>query len=86
MTKLADYRFTIEDEAPENITQFVEECCSNCQSNDWYCPDECELLCKARKMDFERIRKKYIEYEGDMVKICAFIKRAKLNLKRGKKQ
>ena len=61
----------------DNINQFCSYSCNNC-NQDWYCPGECELLLKARKMPFEKINKKWIEHDGDLVKVWRYIKHYKL--------
>ena len=62
--------------APNNFEEFAHESCLYC-SNDWYCPSYCDVLEKAQKMDFELIRKKYIEYDGDLEKVWRYIKNTK---------
>lgn len=64
------------EEKFENIDQFCSLCCEHC-NNDWYCPVECELLEKARKMPLEKINAKWIEHEGDIRKIVRYIKQYK---------
>ena len=66
-----------EDYAPTTFEEFAEEVCNNCTANDYYCPSYCDLLEKASKISFERIRKKYIEHEGDIGKVCRYIKNTK---------
>lgn len=62
--------------APNNIKEFAHESCTYC-SCDWYCPSYCDVLEKAEKMDFELIRKKYIQHEGDLTKVWRYIKNTK---------
>ncbi len=69
----------------ENIDQFCSYCCNCCASMpDGYCPCECELLDKARKMPLEKINTKWIEYDGDIPKIARYIRQYNLYGKRNK--
>jgi hypothetical protein len=74
------------EEAKEQIPDFESfrvECCNSCTSNDWYCPSDCEMLEKARKLDFDRILKCYAKHDGDLSKVAGYIKRTKINRKKG---
>ena len=62
---------------PENFEQFKSFACIHC-NNEWYCPSDCDLLEKARKMPFEKIQKKYVEHQEDIVKIARYIRQYKL--------
>lgn len=62
-----------------DIDGFCKWCCDRCTGNDWYCPSECEVLEKARRLDFERIVKYYANHNGDIVKVCRYIKNTKIN-------
>jgi hypothetical protein len=66
-----------------DIDNFCKHACDMCTANDWYCPSECEMLEKARKLDFDRIVKCYAKHDGDMCKVFMYIKSTKINRKRG---
>ena len=66
-----------------DIDTFCKECCGNCTSNDWYCPSACKVLKKARKLDFDRIVKCYAEHDGDLNKVCRYIRNTKINRAKG---
>lgn len=66
------------DEAKQEIPtidSFADELCAYCH-NDWYCSFWCETLRKAEKM-FDRVQQAYARYDGDIVKVDRYIKRAK---------
>lgn len=65
----------VKEEFPTFDT-FAKMFCTNCKSNDWYCPSYCDTLLKAQGR-FERVLKKYAEYDGDLIKVNSYIKRAK---------
>ena len=62
----------------ETIDNFCSYVCNCACSNDWYCPKECDLLEKVRKMPFEKINKKWIEHDGDIRKVERYIKQYKI--------
>ena len=66
-----------------DIESFKSECCQNCTSNDWYCPSDCEMLEKARKLDYDRILKCYEKHDGDLRKVARYIEATKINRKKG---
>lgn len=66
-----------------DIDTFCKTACDNCTSNDWYCPSECEILKKARKIDFDRIIKCFASNNGDLSKVIAYIKQTKITRKKG---
>ena len=66
------------EEKFETIDNFCSYVCNCACSNDWYCPKECDLLEKARKMPFEKINKKWIEHDGDIIKVERYIKQYKI--------
>ena len=66
------------EEKFETIDNFCSYVCNCACSNDWYCPKECDLLEKARKMQFEKINKKWIEHDGDIRKVERYIKQYKI--------
>lgn len=66
-----------------DIDTFCKIACDNCTANDYYCPSECEMLKKARTLDFDRIIKCFANNDGDLYKVFAYIKQAKTNRKRG---
>lgn len=52
--------------------------CDDCTANDWYCPSDCDLLIKLKKMDRNKIFKKYVDSQGDTVAVAKYVKRAKV--------
>ena len=75
-----------EKQAREELVSIDSLChivCNICSSNDWYCPTECDLLIKARKIDFDRIIKCYAQHNGDLVKVCRYIKNTRINRVKG---
>lgn len=56
------------------IEEFRKYICDTCESNDWYCTDDCEFLEKAMKYPIERINKAFEDCEEDIVKLCRRIK------------
>lgn len=74
------------EEAKQEIpdfTAFSREICTSYCSNDWYCPSYCNLLDKAKQIDFDRILTIYAKHNGDMIKVIAYIKRTKIKLLEG---
>ncbi|MCM1059818.1 MAG: hypothetical protein NC452_05950 [Eubacterium sp.] len=61
-----------------DIESFCRQSCTLCTSNDWYCPTYCDMLQKARRMDFERIVEAYARNDEDMAKVYRYIKQAKI--------
>lgn len=59
-----------------DIDTFCHMACTAC-NHDWYCPTHCDMLEKAKKLDFEKIVKSYARNEGDWSKVFRYIKRAK---------
>ena len=75
-----------EQQAREEIStidDFCQCCCDSCTANDYYCPSECVVLQKARKLDFDRIVKCYAEHDGDLNKVCRYIRTTKINRAKG---
>ena len=75
------------DEAREeigDIDNFYKNACYDCTANDWFCPDECDNLKKARQIDFDRIVKAYARYDGDLSKVFRYINQAKIDCKKGR--
>lgn len=70
------------EEKLSNIEDFCKMACNFCNSNDWYCPTECDMLQKARKIGIERISKAYERNGGDIVKVSRYIKQAKIEGRR----
>jgi hypothetical protein len=66
-----------------DIDRFCRCVCDYCTANDWYCPTYCEMLEKARKIDFNRILKCYAKHEGDLMKVVRYIKATKIQRKKG---
>lgn len=76
---------TIEEAREEipDIDSFRTHCCNQCTTNDWYCPSDCEMLEKARKLDFERILKSYARNDGDLTKVSHYIQTTQINRIKG---
>lgn len=76
---------TIEEAREEilDINSFCSQCCDCCTGNDWYCPSECEMLTKSRKLNFARILKCYARHCGDLNKVEQYIKGTKVIRKKG---
>lgn len=76
---------TVEEAREEipDINTFCQLCCDCCKGNDWYCPDECETLQKATKLDFERILKVYAIKDGDLTKVNRYIQTTKIERIKG---
>lgn len=66
-----------------DIENFCSYMCNCWCDNDWYCPSECDVLKKARQLDFDRIIKCYAKHDGDIRKVVAYINATKINRKRG---
>ena len=60
-----------------NIDVFCCTCCNYCTAVEDYCPSECDTLEKARRLDFILIVECYARYDGDLRKVCNFIKNIK---------
>lgn len=71
---------TIEQARSEivDMERFSKICCNNCRS-EGYCPDDCEGLERAKKIDFEEIVGAYARYDGDLSKVKYFIGKKTLN-------
>lgn len=70
-----------EDEAREEIPDIYNFCYDFCTcgcGHEDYCPSECYVLEKARRLDFNRIIKCYARHDGDLQKVCRYIKEAKV--------
>lgn len=61
----------------QNIDMFCRAACESCKS-EWYCPNYCEWLEKARKMPFEKIQKAYVRNQGDMRDVYRYVKNYKM--------
>ncbi len=64
------------EEIPD-FKAFAHAVCTCGCGHDWYCPTYCDTLEKAEQMDFVRILKSYARNDGDLDKVCRYIKRAK---------
>ena len=62
----------------ENIENLCKQLCNSCTSNDWYCPDECKIIERAKQIPFEKIVKSYARNEGQLWKVARFIRRCNL--------
>lgn len=62
------------EEKFETIDNFCAYVCSGACKEEWFCPTECELLQKARKMPLKKINTKWIEHDGDIRKVARYIK------------
>lgn len=80
-----DYKMTEEQARKEipDIDSFCKWSCDCCQTNDWYCPTECDILLKARQLDFNRVVKCYARHRGDLEKVFRYIKATKITRARG---
>lgn len=59
------------------IYTFLAKACLCC-SNEWYCPTYCNVLEKAKRMDFNRILKCYARHDGEMYKVLRWLKQARI--------
>ena len=67
------------EQAKDELTNFEGFChiaCNSCNS-EWYCPTYCDVLEKAKKMDFDLIIKSYARNGGEMWKVFRYIKTTK---------
>lgn len=64
------------EEIPD-IDYFCYEVCTKGCGHEDYCPSECQTLQKARELDFDRIIKSYARNDGDLNKVCRYIKNQK---------
>ena len=60
-----------------DLDSFCYQACHSC-NNDWYCPSYCDILKKARQMDFNRILKRYARNDGEMYKVLRWLKQARI--------
>lgn len=60
-----------------NVDSFCNNACIAC-NHDYYCPSYCDMLEKARKMDYDKIVMAYARNEGDWAKVFRYIKSAKI--------
>lgn len=68
------------EEAKKDIPDLDTFCmlaCNNCGA-DWYCPTYCDVLEKAKRMDFNRILKCYARNGGEMYKVLRWLKKARI--------
>lgn len=70
---------TIEEakEYMPDFDSFCKEACNNCGA-DWYCPTYCDVLEKAKRMDFNRILKRYACNDGEIYKVLRWLKQARI--------
>lgn len=70
---------TVEEAREEipTIDSYISHSCGCCTSNDWYCPNLCEELEKAKRIPFEKIQAAYARHDGDMRKVFRYIKQYK---------
>lgn len=66
----------VKEEYPD-FRAFKRDMCDRCISNDWYCPDLCDVLSKATRIPFEDIQKVIARHDDDMVKTIRYIKQRK---------
>lgn len=62
----------------DNFKEFKLHVCVKCTANDAYCPSNCDLLEKARKMPLEIINQAYSRHGGDMQRVCRYIKQYRI--------
>lgn len=68
------------EEAKEYIPDFeayCKEACNTCK-HEYYCPQLCEELCKAERIDFNRILNCYARHDGEMYKVLRWLKQARV--------
>ena len=65
-----------------NFQELVRIICIYCNS-EWYCPNYCDVLNKARKITFEKIQKAYERNDKDVSKLIRYIKRYRIKRKFG---
>lgn len=70
---------TIEEakEYMPDFESFRKEACNTC-GHDYYCPQRCEDLRKAERMDFNRILKCYARNGGETYKVLRWLKQARI--------
>lgn len=70
---------TIEEakEYMPDFDSFCKEACATCE-HEYYCPQCCEDLRKAERMDFNRILKCYARNGGEMYKVLRWLKQARI--------
>lgn len=56
--------------------EFAEFICDYC-SNDGYCPSECNLLLKMRRIPTEKLNERYEHYQGYIPDFARWLKRTK---------
>lgn len=66
----------------DNFQELVRIICIYCNS-EWYCPNDCDVLNKARKIPFEKIQKAYERNDKDVSKLIRYIKRYRIKRKFG---
>lgn len=66
----------------DNFQELVRIICISCNS-EWYCPNYCDVLNKARKIPFEKIQKAYERNDKDVSKLIRYIKRYRIKRKFG---
>lgn len=72
------------EDVPETFEDFAKYICNRCTANEWYCPSYCDTLEKASKIDYEILKKKFVQYDGDVQKLCRFIKKYKKRCRKRK--
>ena len=60
-----------------DLDSFRYQAC-HCCKNDWYCPSYCDVLEKAKRIDFNRILKCYARNDGEMYKVLRWLKQARI--------
>ena len=66
-----------------SIDNFCTLVCNYCTANDWYCPTDCDVLEKARRLEFDRLVNCYAANDGDLCAVVRYIKRTKEQRIRG---
>lgn len=65
-------------EIGDTVEAFCKEACNLCNS-EWYCPTHCDLLEKAKQLEFNRILKCYARNDGDMRKVFRYVRTTKIH-------
>ena len=58
--------------------EFLNSICHHCQGNDWYCPDECYLIEKAKLLSDKQWEDLHKKYDDDIYAIAKSIERRKV--------
>lgn len=62
----------------ETMDEFRRYICDTCESNDWYCPADCDFLEKAKKYPIDKINKAFEDCGEDIFKLCRIVRENEL--------